>query len=90
MTASILQWLGAAGLLAAFALSQRGTWAVDRLSYLVVNLVAGVCLSVSAALGEQWGYTFLEGAWALIALRGISRWGRSAPSGSAPARSRRP
>jgi hypothetical protein len=81
MTSAILQWAGAVGVLTAFALSQRGRWAIDGRPYLVVNLVAGACLTGAAVLTHHWGYTFLEAVWTLVALRGIvvgagARYGR--------------
>ena len=74
--AMTLQWLGAAGVLAAFALSQRGIWSIDGPPYLTTNLAAGVSLLVAAVLTSHWGFAFLEGAWAAIALRGLYLRGR--------------
>ena len=67
----ILQWVGAAGVLGAFALSQRAVWPIAGVRYLATNAVAGLCLCVAAILSRQWGFVLLEGAWALIALRGL-------------------
>ncbi|MDQ6807166.1 MAG: hypothetical protein M3065_19920 [Actinomycetota bacterium] len=67
----VLQWLGAAGVLGAFAFSQRTVWSIHSRRYLMTNLAAGTCLCAAAILSRQWGYTLLEGAWALIALRGL-------------------
>ena len=76
--AMTLQWLGAAGVLSAFALSQRGMWSIDGPLYLTTNLVAGVCLCVAAILTAHWGFALLEAAWAAIALRGLYLRGRHA------------
>lgn len=74
--AMILQWLGAAGILSAFGLSQRGRWSIDGPLYLTTNLVAGLGLCVAAVLAAHWGFALLEGAWAAIALRGLYLRGR--------------
>ena len=68
---TVLQWLGAAGVLCAFALSQREAWPISSRRYLITNLLAGLCLCAAAILTRQWGYTLLEGAWAVIAFRGL-------------------
>lgn len=68
---TVLQWLGAVGVLSAFAFSERKVWSIHSRRYLMTNLVAGTCLCAAAVLSRQWGYTLLEGAWALIAFRGL-------------------
>jgi hypothetical protein len=74
--ATVLQWLGAAGVLVAFALSQRGVWPTDSVRYLTMNLVGAVCLFWAAVLTGHGGFVVLEAAWALIALRGLWMRGR--------------
>jgi hypothetical protein len=68
----LLQWSAAIVVLAAFALSQRGIWAVTSYSYLSLNFVGGAGLSAAAALSHQWGFVLLEGVWALVAAWGVS------------------
>lgn len=68
----ILQWSAAIVVLAAFALSQYGTWPVTGYPYLVLNVIGGAGLSAAAALSHQWGFVLLEGVWALVAAWGIS------------------
>lgn len=79
--ATVLQWVGAAGVLSAFGLSQRDVWPIAGVRYLTVNFVAGICLCAAAILTSQWGFVLLEGAWATIALRGLwsGRHQRAAP-----------
>jgi hypothetical protein len=66
-----LQWAAAIVVLAAFALSQMGSWTVRSYRYLVCNFVGGAGLSVAAALSHQWGFVLLEGVWAAVAARSI-------------------
>ena len=71
--AGVLQGVGAAGVLIAFALSQREVWQTDSVRYLAFNLVGAVCLFWAAVLTGLGGFALLEAAWALIALRGLWR-----------------
>lgn len=66
-----LQWAAAIVVLAAFALSQMGSWTVRSYRYLACNLVGGAGLSAAAALSHQWGFVLLEGIWAAVAARSI-------------------
>ena len=62
----VVQILGASLVLAAFVLSQRGLLDSRSSAYLVPNLVGSAALAVDAALGREWGFLLLEGAWALV------------------------
>jgi hypothetical protein len=66
-----LQWAAAIVVLAAFALSQMGSWTVRSYRYLACNFVGGAGLSAAAALSHQWGFVLLEGVWAAVAARSI-------------------
>jgi hypothetical protein len=67
----ILQVVGALLLLTAFA----GTHFrfLDGRAYpnLLLNLAGSAILAFLAALGRQWGFLLLEGAWALVSLWGV-------------------
>jgi hypothetical protein len=64
--AQIVQIVGAAAILAAFAMSQFRVVASDAYPYIALNLVGGILLLISATWERQWGFIVLEAAWTLI------------------------
>jgi hypothetical protein len=65
-----IQIAGALAILAAYALAQLGRLDQRSTSYLSLNLVGSVVLTVLAYHERQWGFFLLEGVWALV-----SAWG---------------
>jgi membrane-bound ClpP family serine protease len=77
-----VQVLGALLILVAFVASQLGRLNTASPVYLWLNLVGSAVLAVLAALGPDWGFLLLEGAWALVSA--WSLWARA--RAGAPAR----
>lgn len=77
-----MQIAGAALVLAAFVLAQRRLLDQESLAYLVPNAVGSSVLAVDAALGAQWGFLFLEGAWAFVSLAGTRKAAMRRPPSS--------
>ncbi len=67
-----VQIVGAFAILAAFGLTQFRLRRNDSYEYLLLNLVGGALLLVSAIVEEQWGFIILEAAWIAIAAWGLS------------------
>lgn len=76
----VIQIAGAFAILAAFGLSQFRIRPNDSYEYLVLNLVGGALLLVSAVAEEQWGFILLEAAWIAISAWGLSGKRKSAVS----------
>jgi hypothetical protein len=76
-----VQVVGALLILLAFVLAQAGRLGTASPVYLWLNLVGSAVLAVLAALGPNWGFLLLEGAWALVSA--WSLWARA--RGRAPA-----
>jgi hypothetical protein len=72
--AQAIQVLGALMILAAFLLAQLERLDTGSLLYLWLNLVGSATLAVLAALGANWGFLLLEGAWAVVSA--WSLWSR--------------
>jgi hypothetical protein len=66
----VVQVFGSILILVAFAAAQRGALAADSRSYLVLNLVGSVILTILAARERQLGFLLLEFCWAVV-----SGWG---------------
>jgi hypothetical protein len=62
----VIQVVGALLILAAFVAAQMGRLDTSSLAYLWLNLVGSAVLAVLAALGPEWGFLILEGAWAVV------------------------
>lgn len=67
------QLIGAALLLAAYALSQTGRIKSDSLGYLLLNFLGALMLAIDAIRAVQWGFIILECAWVLFSLPGLYR-----------------
>jgi hypothetical protein len=68
-----IQVCGALLILVPFVLVQLGRTTPRATAYLVLNLAGGLVLAVDAFLEEQWGFTLLQSAWALVAAVGLLR-----------------
>lgn len=64
----LVQLIGAALILAAYAAAQAGRLDQRSIPYLLLNLVGSGALAVLAALDDQFGFLLLEGCWSLITL----------------------
>ena len=68
----IAQIIGALMILAGFILTQGRLLDASSYLYLVLNLAGATILAVLAFQTQRWGFLLLEGAWALVALAGLS------------------
>lgn len=64
----IVQIVGAALVLAAFAAAQLGRLDQRSIGYLGLNLAGSAILAALAAIGGQIGFLLLEGTWAIISM----------------------
>ena len=62
----VVQVVGALMILAGFAGLQLGRISAVSRTYLVLNLVSSVVLTVLALHEEQWGFVLLESVWAVV------------------------
>ncbi|MDR1519110.1 MAG: hypothetical protein LBU23_03070 [Planctomycetota bacterium] len=69
----LVQFVGSAAILAAFAMVQIGTLNPKSLAYLLVNAIGSGLLAADAIIEQQWGFLLLEGSWAVISVIGIMR-----------------
>lgn len=76
---TVAQFIGALLVLAAFALTQRGTIAVNSVFSLTLNAVGAAILAVLALAGSQWGFLALEGTWAIVSVAGLIHAARAHP-----------
>ena len=87
---TFVQLFGAALVLLAFGLGQRGTLAPTSYSSLWLNTVGAGILAVLAFLESQWGFLALEGIWACVAASGlVTRLTTAAPALSRSSSGRR-
>lgn len=69
-----LQFVGALGILMAFALLQFGRTTAHSWFYLVLNLAGAAILTWLAIIESQWGFVILQGVWAIAAAFGLIRF----------------
>jgi len=69
----LIQIIGAALVLAAYAGAQLGRLDQRSISYLVLNLVGSAILALLAALDGQLGFLLLEGTWAIVSAWSLAR-----------------
>jgi hypothetical protein len=75
----LVQIVGALLILVAFAAAQFGAMDPRSRSYLVLNLLGSLVLTVLAWHERQWGFLLLESVWAVVSLWGLIQLRRSRP-----------
>jgi hypothetical protein len=75
----VIQIAGALMILAGFAAAQFGLLSVSSRSYLVLNLVGAVILTVLALEEEQWGFVLLESVWSMVSAWSLMQVMRGRP-----------
>jgi|PersoiStandDraft_1058852.scaffolds.fasta_scaffold12334_2 hypothetical protein len=73
MFAQAVSLLAASGILVAYAGNQMGRMSQRGLAYLLLNLVGGAILTVTAIAARQAGLILMEGAWVVISAVGLAR-----------------
>lgn len=68
---AVVGWLGAALLVAAYAMVTRGRLAGPDVVYQLMNLVGAVCLLGNTAYLAAWPSAFLNAVWLVIGMGGI-------------------
>jgi hypothetical protein len=67
-----VQILGALAILACFVAAQLDRLDAESLRYLIPNAAGSSALAATAVLSADWGFVFLEGAWALVSYWGLA------------------
>ena len=69
----ILSLLGAAGILAAYAMQHHQRWQNHRFAYDCLNIFGSSALLAVALVNQQSGFIVLQAAWLLISLRSLQK-----------------
>ena len=69
----LVQIVGSALILAAFAANQLGSTGTSSRPYLAANALGSLALAFSAVLSSQWGFLALEGVWCVVSAFGLCR-----------------
>jgi hypothetical protein len=69
----VVQILGALAILGAFVAAQLGVFDVRSRTYLWLNLLGALVLSIVAWHERQWGFLLLEGVWTIVSAWGLIR-----------------
>ena len=75
----VIQIVGALMILAGFAGLQMGKISAISRTYLVLNLVGAIILTVLAFHEEQWGFLLLEGVWSIVSAWSLTQVLRGHP-----------
>jgi hypothetical protein len=75
---------GAILILSAFASHQMKRLHAETVTYQLMNLAGGACLTVVAVASVQYGFILLEGTWTLMSAAGLWRVIRLSPTTPAP------
>jgi hypothetical protein len=73
MPGQLIQVVGSLLILAPFGLAQLGRLDARSKISLLLNLAGSSILAADAAVGSQWGFLLLEGAWAIVSAIGLIR-----------------
>lgn len=71
MELDILQVIGALLILAAFVANQADRMSPHSVTYLSLNVVGSIILSVLALITENWGFLLLEAVWTVVSAYGL-------------------
>lgn len=77
-----VQIVGALLVLAGFVLAQLDVLDQRSYTYLVPNLLGSSAMTVTGVMSGDWGFVFLEGAWAVVSLVGVVQRLRAGSAGT--------